>query len=552
LLSKPLGVRSDVNGYGGGALCASPDTLYSVESASQQIVAIDPSSGRCTALTSDTNACFGGLVWDGGRLLAVRESNGEQQLVAIEYGRPTVLHSGLDFYSAPAVSSDGQRLAWVSWQLPDMPWVASTLWIADVSGDGSLRNAKPVTTPEPGCVQQPLFDGDKLVALSDHQDWWQPWQWGEAGGWQCLDDVRADGANAPWQLGESHHLALPNGGWLRVRFCDGIGQLWWQKANVRLIQLAEHFVDFRCLRLHGTNAYCLARSVDRLDSVLRIDAASGQVQEIAGGESPYPGVKLATPEPFVLQTSEGDEPAQSGFYYPPFAGNESESFPPPLILIAHGGPTSMAYAAINPQIQFLCHQGFAVADVNYRGSSGFGRAGRLALAGQWGLVDVQDMEGAAQHLIDAGRAAPGRVAIQGRSAGGYTALMAMATSIRFAAGVSQFGVSDPERLRELTHRFESGYLDWLLGPFEEGSGCWQTRSPLAQAHRIQRPVAFFQGGKDRVVVPQQTEVMANAIRVNGQQPLVRLYPDEGHGFRQAANQIDMLRELANFYHRVFA
>ncbi|TGN40737.1 S9 family peptidase [Marinobacter confluentis] len=555
LLNDLVGVRSNVNGYGGGALCVSPDTLYAVESTSQQILAIHPAAGTYDALTADSGACYGGLVWDekGGRLLAVRESAGEQQLVCIERGQPRILHQGQDFYSAPAVSADGRQLAWVSWQLPDMPWVMSTLWLAEVSVDGSLVNARTIPTPEPACVQQPLFIDASVTVMSDHDGWWQPWQWSESG-WRCLDPVSADGANAPWQLGESHHLALPGGGWLRVRFRQGIGELWWQgTADSEPARLAEAYVDFRCLRRCGDTLYCIARSTDRLDTVLQIQAGSGAVAAIAGGESAFGDIRLSVPEPFSLAPHPDESALISGFYYSPVTGAESNSqaesaqHPAPLVMIAHGGPTSMAYAAINPAIQFLCHQGLAVVEVNYRGSSGFGRSSRMALGGQWGVLDVQDMERVAAFLCSTGKAAEGRVAIQGRSAGGYTALMAMVTSDVFAAGVSQFGVSDPAGLRKLTHRFESGYLDWLLGPPDTPQASWQARSPLAQAHRIRRPMAFFQGGQDPVVVPEQTEAIARAIRENGQTPLVRLYPDEGHGFRKAGNQADMLRQLAVFY-----
>jgi dipeptidyl aminopeptidase/acylaminoacyl peptidase len=557
LLASTLAVGSQVNGYGGGALCVSDDTLYAVESGSQQIIAIDPSGGSQTALTNDAGARYGGLSWDHshGRLLAVRESDGKQQLISIERGRPRVLHGGQDFYSAPAVSASGRKMAWVSWCLPDMPWVASELWQADVSSDGSLRNARVFPTPDPACVQQPLFAGETLIALSDHRGWWQPWQWDKCGPGRCLDEGAADGANAPWQLAESHHLVLPDGGWVRVRFRGGVGELWWQATfEVEPQRLADAFVDFRCLRLSGAHVYCVARSSDRLDAVLSIALATGQVDCLAGGERPFGEIELVPPEPFSVPASARSLPASeapetpdvSGFYYPPVDRAATEA---PLVMIAHGGPTSMAYAAINPQIQFLCHQGFAVAEVNYRGSSGFGRSFRMALGGQWGVLDVEDMERAAVFLTGHGKASEGRVAIQGRSAGGFTALMAMATSELFTAGVSQFGVSDPVRLRKLTHRFESGYLDWLLGPPDAPKSYWQIRSPVAQAHRIRKPVAFFQGGQDRVVVPQQTNAMAEAIRANGQKPLVRHYPDEGHGFRKAANQADMLRRLADFYQR---
>lgn len=557
LLSQTLGVRSQVNGYGGGALCAAPDRLYAVEGASQQIVLIRPSRGTHTTLTNDPDACYGGLVWDAAhdRLLAVRESSGEQRLVWMDNGRSGVLHRGEDFYGAPALSASGRQIAWISWRLPDMPWTASTLWHATLRADGSLADARAVAAPAPGCVQQPLFAGETLTVIADYRGWWQPWQWSRQSGWVCLDDLQADGANAPWQLGESHHLMLPGGGWLRLRYRDAIGELWWRGNDRDEPQrLAEEYVDFRGLRLFGGQVCCIARSPDRLDAILSVDPVSGQVHCLAGGERPFKSIELSCPECFLIPPGAAGEPKVSGFYYPPIGreGQIDDARPSALslVIIAHGGPTSMAYAAINPQIQFLCHQGFAVAEVNYRGSSGFGRAFRTMLAGQWGVLDVEDMERAARHLVRKGKADPRRIAIQGRSAGGYTALMAMVSSDCFAAGVSQFGVSDPARLRQLTHRFESGYLDWLLGPEATNPERWQARSPLVQAHRIRKPMAFFQGGKDPVVVPEQTDTMAAAIRANGQSPLVRRYPDEGHGFRQAANQADMLDQLAGFYHRL--
>lgn len=552
LAKKTLGVRSQVNGYGGGALCAAPQQLFAVEDSSQQVHTIDPETGHHEQITSDPSARYGGLVWDlaGDRLLAVREYGDRQQLVFLREGRPQILHQGEDFYSAPAVSGSGKQMAWFSWQLPDMPWVASVLWLAHIGDDGLPVDARPVPASPlaspAGCMQQPVFVGEKLYVLSDHQGWWQPWEVTKENEWRCLDDTRADQASAPWQLGESHHVALADGGWVRVRYCAGIGELWWQAdAAATPVRLANQYMDFRCLRLQGTRVVCIARAADKLDSVLAIDSETGQIRCLAGGERPFGKVALSTPEPFRIPAAGQGGLSCSGFYYAPVHPLSDQA--PPLVMVAHGGPTSMVCPVLNPQVQFLCHQGFAVAEVNYRGSSGFGREFRLSLAGQWGVLDVEDMERAARHLVSSGKASGRSVFIQGRSSGGYTALMALVSSSYFTAGVSQFGVSDPERLRQMTHRFESGYLDWLLGPLDQVPHQWEQRSPLAQASRIRRPMAFFQGGQDSVVVPEQTRSMARAIRANGQQPLVRLYPEEGHGFRKAANQTDMLERLADFY-----
>lgn len=557
-LSKTLGVRSQVNGYGGGALCAAPDRLFAVEASSQQIHTINPETGHSEPFTSDPDASYGGLAWDAarGRLLAVREYADCQQLVFFEQGRPQALHQGEHFYSAPAVSENGQRLAWFSWYLPDMPWVASVLWLASIGDDGLPVDARLVPmsplASRTGCVQQPVFVGETLYVLSDHEGWWQPWQLTNKSEWHCLDDTRADQASAPWQLGESHHVAFSDRGWLRVRYCAGIGQLWWQvDADAAPVRLAKQYVDFRCLRLQGARVVCIARAADRLDSVLAIDSETGQIRCLAGGEQPFGKVVLSPPEPFRIPAVGQDGLSVSGFYYAPIHFSSGQADPPPLVMIAHGGPTSMVCPVLNPQVQFLCHQGFAVAEVNYRGSSGFGRDFRMALAGQWGLLDVRDMESAARSLVSSGKASRQSVFIQGRSSGGYTALMALVSSDYFTAGVSQFGVSDPERLRQITHRFESGYLDWLLGPLDRVPHLWEQRSPLAQARRIRRPMAFFQGGQDSVVLPEQTRSMAEAIRANGQQPLVRIYPDEGHGFSKAVNHAHMLSTLADFYRQYY-
>ncbi|MDX1458352.1 MAG: prolyl oligopeptidase family serine peptidase, partial [Marinobacter sp.] len=498
---------------------------------------------------------FGGLVWDHRhqRLLAVRESAGRQQLVAVQdHGKVLHLHEGEDFYSAPALSASGSRLAWVTWSLPDMPWERSALWTADVDANGRLSGPRCWPTPAEGSVQQPGFDGETLHVLSDHDGWWQPWQVVFRDGvahWVCQDATAADHATAPWQLSERHHVALGQGGWARVRYVSGRGELWLQpSAGAQTCRVATDYTDFRHLSGLAGQLYCVARSATRLDSVLAVNLATGQWRTLAGGEVPFPDTPVVAPENVRIPPSDGVVEEVGGFWYPPFKG-ASDSNPPPLILIAHGGPTSAAWPVFNPQVQFWCHHGFAVAEVNYRGSSGFGRAFRLALAGNWGEADVEDMERAADHLVATGQADARRLFIQGRSAGGYTALMAMTRSARFRAGASLFGVSDPARLREMTHRFESGYLDWLLGSPRQFPARWQARTPLLQAHRIRRPMIFFQGGQDKVVVPEQTRAMVRVLEQNRQAVELWWFEEEGHGFRQRENQISLLENLLAFYQR---
>ncbi|EON93300.1 prolyl oligopeptidase family protein [Marinobacter lipolyticus SM19] len=548
-----LSIRSRVNGYGGGALAASDLGVF-VVSEDQQIHFIDRMDGHCQQLTEERGVAYGGLVADPTRhrVLAVRERDGQQQLVAVgpEQGIQ-ILHCGQDFYGAPALSDDGCHIAWVSWQLPDMPWLRSELWTAVVTESGWLRGCETWPTPSEASVQQPVFAGDTLRILSDHGGWWQPWRLdpdGINGDWVTCDVPHLDHANAPWQLGESHHVSLVGGGWARVRYCNGTGELWLLDQDGRQgRRLAPTFSDFRDLCSVGAELYCIARSSRRLDAVLAINPGTDQVRVVAGGEEAMKGNSPALPQNFVVPAGSASEPGIQGFFYSPTSA-EPEN-PPPLILVAHGGPTSAAYPVFNPHIQFWCQRGFAVAEVNYRGSSGFGRQFRLALAGRWGEADVEDMERAADYLAECGLVDGRRLFIQGRSSGGYTVLMTLIASRRFAAGASMYGVTDPLRLRAATHRFESGYLDWLLGSPHQHPERWHARTPLHQAGRIRTPMIFFQGGQDQVVVPEQTRAMIAMMQAAGLSPELHWFDDEGHGFRQRTSQITLLERLLDFYQR---
>ncbi|MGO1500964.1 MAG: prolyl oligopeptidase family serine peptidase [Marinobacter sp.] len=553
-----LSIRSQVNGYGGGAIAASLTGTF-VVSDCQRIHFVRHDDGHSQALTSDA-AAYGGLAADPlrDRVLAVRESDnaergpvhGQQELVAVALtGEIEVLHSGEDFYSAPALSADGRHIAWVSWQLPDMPWLRTRLWTANIGSDGTLKNCQVRDAPKEASVQQPVFAGRTLWVMSDHEGWWQPWQVDHhvvSSRWMIGDHVLPlDHANAPWQLGESHHCSLPGARWARVCYRNGTGELWLSERGAGgCVRVASSFSDFRCLCVAGGHLYAIAKSTSRLDAVLRIDPDTGHMCVVAGGEEALPGCEVSLPKAFRIPARHNEAQPPQGFYYSPVAHCANE---PPLILIAHGGPTSAAYPVFNPQVQYWCQQGFAVAEVNYRGSSGFGRNFRLSLAGQWGKADVQDMARAADHLTVAGLANAQQVFIQGRSSGGYTALMALVGSCRYTAGASLYGVTDPLQLRRMTHRFESGYLDWLLGEPERYFQRWIARTPSLQATAISTPVIFFQGGQDRVVVPEQTREMVGAMKELGQTPELLWFEAEGHGFIQQKNQVRMLEGLHGFY-----
>ncbi|RBW48926.1 alpha/beta hydrolase family protein [Marinobacter sp. F3R11] len=560
LHNADLSIRSRVNGYGGGAIAASSTGTF-VVSDRQRIHFLRHEDGYGRALTSD-EASYGGLVADPlrDRVLAVRETaeaetgpvQGRQELVAVGLeGELEVLHCGEDFYSAPALSADGCSIAWVSWRLPDMPWVRTRLWTANIGRDGKLMHCRVREAPKDGAVQQPVFAGQTLWVMSDHEGWWQPWQVDHhdvSEHWLIGSQVPPlDHANAPWQLGESYHCPLPHSRWARVCYRNGTGELWISEQGAGgSVRVARSYSDFRSLCAVGSYLYVIARSPGHLDAVLQVDPDTGCVRVVAGGEEALPGYQVSLPRTFQIPACHGDTSPSEGFYYPPVVHAEKA---PPLILVAHGGPTSAAYPVFNPHIQFWCQRGFAVAEVNYRGSSGFGRDFRLSLAGRWGEADVTDMAQAADYLVAAGLADDRRLFIQGRSSGGYTALMALIGSCRYAGGASLYGVTDPMQLRRMTHRFESGYLDWLLGDPRQYSERWNARTPRLQAAAINTPLVFFQGGLDRVVVPEQTRDMVRAMEMLGQAPELHWFPTEGHGFVQQQNQARMLDALHEFYNK---
>lgn len=557
-------VRSRVYEYGGGACCATEQGVAFVNENDQQVYLVntDPDGGAHSApygVTDSPNCRYGDLcfvpAWQA--LLAVEESHEGgavvHRLVRIGLtGKREVLVEGADFYAAPVANADGQRLAWIEWDRPDQPWVATRL-CQRKSGE---RTQVLAGQGRDQSLQQPRFDVQgQLWVLSDKAGWWQP---------RCVDkqhDARAapfDHAPAPWQLGGRTYLPLENGELLLTRFEQGTGVLVGCVMRTGCFaaetdgahsapygrQLAEHFTRFRSLAADAAYFYCIAAAPDRLPAVLAISRGDDTVQILAGGEQPLGEEQLSRPQPFNCEVGEGER--SHGFFYSPVSTGER----PPLVIFLHGGPTSACYPVFDPRIAFWTLRGYAVLDLNYRGSSGYGRAYRLRLAAQWGELEVEDIRGSIDALAAAGRIDPQRVFVRGASAGGFSALRALVELPPLRGGASLYGVSDPLALRRQTHKFEADYLDWLIGDPEQDAERYRERTPLVQAERITAPVIFFQGALDAVVVPSQTEVMVEALRQRGLPVEYQLFADERHGFRQAANLAAALRAEYGFYQQL--
>ena len=530
--------RSRVYEYGGRSFCVADDALVFVNEADQQLYRQALDGGQPQALTQGQRR-YGDLVWADGRVLAVEEDGSVHRLVAISPGQREILAEGADFYASPTLSDDGRRLAWIEWSRPDQPWTATRLYVRE--GAGPARCVAGDEGPAQS-LQQPRFDREgRLYCLSDLDGFWQPW--GEtAQGWQALPSCAADHAAAPWQLGASTWLPLDDG-YLATWFEQGFSRLGVRRGNGELSLIDSDYSRLRCLDLDDDCIYAVAASPVHPAAVIAIDRRDHAVQVLAGGVQPLPAELVSKPRGFSYPSGDGEA---HGFFYPAMNGRK----PAPLVVFVHGGPTSACYPVLDPRIQYWAQRGFAVADLNYRGSSGYGRAYRQALHLRWGEVDVEDACAAVLHLAGEGLIDPYQAFIRGGSAGGYTTLCALAFEDVFRGGASLYGVSDPLALGKATHKFEGDYLDWLIGDPERDIERYRARTPLLHAGNIRVPVIFFQGELDAVVVPEQTRSMLKALKANGVEAEGHFYPTERHGFRTAANLAHALEEEWKFYCRI--
>ncbi|MBM6447216.1 MULTISPECIES: S9 family peptidase [Pseudomonas] len=536
-------VRSRVYEYGGGAFCLTDDGVVFVNEADQQLYRQSLLDESPELLTSG-ECRYGDLQFAKGQVLAVEENRDRHRLVAIDLadGGRHLLAEGADFYAAPTLSPDARRLAWVEWNRPHQPWTATRLMVAERQRDGGF--APPRCVAGDGAqesLQQPRFDDSgRLFCLTDRGGFWQPW--GESTeGLSPLPSVAADHGPAPWQLGGCTWLPLGEADYLATWTQEGFGRLAVCGDNNE--DFTGEYSRFRHLAVDNQFIYGIAASPISSSAVIAIDRQTREVKKLAGGITPLPAEQISLPQTLRYPSGSGEA---HGFFYPAMTGEAK----PPLVVFIHGGPTSACYPMLDPRIQYWAQRGFAVADLNYRGSSGYGRAYRQALHLSWGDVDVEDACAVTSHLAEHGLIDGDRAFIRGGSAGGYTTLCALAFHKVFRAGASLYGVSDPVALGRATHKFEGDYLDWLIGDPVQDAERYAARTPLLHAGNISVPVIFFQGELDAVVVPEQTREMVTALQNNGIAVEAHYYADERHGFRKAGNQAHALEQEWLFYRKV--
>ncbi|HWC48893.1 MAG TPA: prolyl oligopeptidase family serine peptidase [Solirubrobacterales bacterium] len=570
-----MNVRTRVHEYGGGSsYLVGPDLLLFVNFSDQRLyrqrlgeepVAISPEPSEPGALRyADMR-----VAPDERTVVCVRERDADPEsvneivslpLVGDGSEEPQVLASGRDFYASPRISPDGAWLAWICWDHPNMPWDGTELWVAPLSDSGEERLVS-------GGAEESIFQPEwgpngRLHFVSDRDGWWNLYRArepgtelsGEEGALVQLTEEQADFAHPQWLFGGATYAFLEDGAIVCVRCRRGEEGLFllepeaWEPADLGL-----PFTSFGypMLFARGSRVAFAAASPERETVIAIYDAESKETEVVReASDDPVDPAYVSRPRPVEFPTGDGD--VAYGFYYPPanpeFEAPEGEL--PPLIVESHGGPTAHATPALDREFLYWTSRGIGVVDVNYRGSTGYGREYRDKLRGAWGVVDTEDCVNAAHYLAEQGEADGERLAIRGSSAGGYAVLCALAFHDAFAAGASYYGVADVETLAGDTHKFESRYLDVLIGPYPEEAEVYRERSPINHVEQLQVPVILFQGLEDKIVLPNQAETMVAALEQNGVPYAYLAFEGEQHGFRKAETNIRCLESELYFYGRI--
>lgn len=566
LLPLPFNARSRVNEYGGGSYCVGEKHAYFVRYDDQRIYALDLNADQATPkpVTAEGEWRYGDLVLDKkrSRLLAICEDHhnkGEEEetfLAAISLDGeavPQKLQSGRNFYSSPTISPDGKQVAWLCWDHPNMPWDGTECWLGDFNDDGKIINARRIAGGPSESIFQPQWSPDgSLYLISDRSNWWNIYRWDN----EQLTNVCEQAfemATPQWVFGLSTYCFLDAERILLTYTQNGL----WHLGIIHLPSgnletLDTPYTDFHYLRSANGKGFCIAASPESFPALLQVNGKDNIRSLVSSGELPVATDYIAEAEAIEFPVNDGKQNSYA-FFYPPrnrdFSGPEGSK--PPLLVLCHGGPTSATRNSLNLKIQYWTSRGFAVADVNYGGSTGFGREYRDRLKGQWGVVDVQDAVACVRYLVEQGRVDGDRVAIRGGSAGGYTVLAALTFHDVFRAGASLYGIGDLETLATDTHKFESRYLDQLVGPYPEQKELYHERSPVHHVEQLNCPVIFLQGLQDKIVPPNQAEAMVSALDQKKLPVAYVTFDEEAHGFRQAATIIRAQEVELYFYARVF-
>lgn len=559
LLPDGVDARTAVHEYGGAAWWVRDGVVWFVDWADQRLHRLER-GGEPVALTPEPATpradrfADGDVAPDGATLVCVRERHTDDgvrnEIVRLDAHRPStpeVVVTGTDFVAAPRFAPDGDRLAYLRWNHPSMPWDDVELVVRELASGEEM-----VVAGGPGeSVGEPTWQPDgSLWFLSDRTDWWNLYRFTPGSDIRPVVLVDAEIGVPGWVFGSARYAVLPDGGVVYARRRGGFDALVHRAPDMTTKDLPVPFTVVTAVRAAADGTVLVVAGSPRHEmGVHRVDPVAGTVETVRpprdlGVDPGY----LSVPE-HITFTSDGGRSAHA-LYYPPT--HPDLRLPagelPPLLVEIHGGPTSAAVPVLSSAVQYWTSRGFAVVDVNYGGSTGYGRAYREELHEQWGVVDVADCLAAARHLAARGRADPARLLIRGGSAGGFTTLAALARDdTPFAAGADHFGVADLEALARDTHKFESRYLDRLVGPYPQARPVYVERSPIHHVERLTRPLIVLQGADDVIVPPNQSEAIVSALRTRGIPVAYLLFPGEQHGFRRAENIRRALDAELSFY-----
>ena len=560
LTSSPFNVRSRVHEYGGGSILAAEGTVYFSNLSDHRLYRLELDSTIPLPISAPGNIRYADGILDKRRrrLITVAEnhelSSSEPlgSLVAFDINcahPPQTLVSGSDFYSSPSLSPDGNQLAWLSWNHPSMPWDSTELWMAHVELDGSLTRTEHIAGGQEESIFQPLWAPDgTLHFVSDRTGWWNLYAY-RSGTTKPLIEIEAEFGRPQWIFGN------PTYGFENAKclICSYVKSGIWHLARLNSItgtleEIPCPYTEIRHVHVSRNHVYFQGGSPHESMVIVRLDLSDNSREILARSNTTHIDRNyLSAPRELIFPTTHNR--TAHGFFYPPT--NHKFSAPsdefPPLIVVSHGGPTGATTTTLNLDFQFWTSRGFALLDVNYRGSTGYGRGYREDLKRQWGLVDVDDCEFGANYLVEQGYADRKRLVIRGASAGGYTALMALTFRDTFAVGASHYGVTDLEALFQKTHKFESRYLEHLIGSYPNERNIYLERSPVHAVDRLSRPVIFFQGLDDPVVPPDQARCMVEILQKKGLTVASLEFSDEQHGFRKATTIRHVMEAELYFY-----
>jgi dipeptidyl aminopeptidase/acylaminoacyl peptidase len=562
VMPSSFNARTRVHEYGGGDFAVLGGTVVFANFADQRLY-IQSAGGEPKALTPAGELRYADLVIHPSRdqLFCAREDHsGPGQpintLVSIELAKENserVLVSGNDFYSSPRLSPDGSRLAWLTWNHPAMPWDGTELWVGELSPDGSVNQARSVAGGPAESIFQPEWSpGGTLYFTSDRTGWWNLHRWQE-NRVEAVYPMEAEFGQPQWTFGGALY-SFDSESRIICSYSKG-GRSYLAEINTTTGALAPFDLAYSAISRVQTargQAVLIAASPTEPTCVVQLNLASGAVTVLRRSRDDHLDAGyFSMPRPLEYPTESGQ--TAHAIFYPPLNRDyvEDENERPPLLVMSHGGPTASTSMSLHYSVQYWTSRGIAVLDVNYRGSSGYGRAYRERLKGEWGIVDVDDCVNGARYLAQIGQVDNNRLAIRGGSAGGYTTLCALTFRDLFKVGASHYGISDLEALAKDTHKFESRYLDGLIGPYPERRDLYVERSPIHFTERLACPLILFQGLEDKVVPPNQAEMMVEAVRAKGLPVAYLTFAGEQHGFRKAENIRRVLEAELYFYSKVF-